>query len=72
MTDTTGPGTETVAAGSPEPALPTVTDIADLGRTDGDGTYEWVTGLPLGRTREMTASDAPPPARPARAIAFSA
>ena len=71
MTDTIPAGTETAAAQAPGQMAPEPTDPSGT-PSEADGAYEWITGLPLGWTRESTASDAAPPMRPARAIAFGA
>jgi hypothetical protein len=73
MTDTIPAGTETAAAHAPGQVAPVPTDPAETPPpSEADAAYQWITGLPLGRTRESTASDAPPRLRPARAIAFGA
>jgi hypothetical protein len=71
MSDTIPAGTETATHDAPGQRAPEPIDPAEAPPpSEADAVYEWITGLPLGRTQESALSDAPPPIRPARAIAF--
>jgi hypothetical protein len=58
-------------AEGPRGPVPPDGTVSSSAAVDEDAGYPWITGLPLGRTQNMTGADAPPP-RPARAIAFGA